>query len=123
MASPNLGHSTSSSLPPLDPTNLPLNVLVDIFLASKRSLACTSHVWRAREIVELARDAVEENAIVAAKNSFVRYAVSVQIDSLEAVRYGAGIVQEEGRRELQVCWRSGSFEQKLMGIGNHCSIG
>jgi autophagy-related protein 17 len=101
MASPSPQDSPSSS-DHADLSNMSLDQLVDIFLSSKRSLSCTSLVWRAREIVDSARAAVEENAIVSAKNSFVRYAVDVQLESLEAIRLGAGLVREEGRSELQV---------------------
>jgi autophagy-related protein 17 len=102
MASPDPQDSPLSSEHDLDPSNLSLDQLVDIFLASKRSLSCINLVWKAREIVETGRDAVEENAILAAKNSFVRYAVDVQMESLEAIRHGGGLVQAEGREELQV---------------------
>jgi hypothetical protein len=102
MASPRLNDSSQSSEPELDPNNLSLDKLVDLFLASKRSLSCTHHVWRAREIVHTARDAVEDNAKVAARNSFVRYAVDVQLESLEAIRLGGSLIQSETRDEHDV---------------------
>jgi autophagy-related protein 17 len=102
MASPRLNDSSQSSEPDLDPDNLSLDQLVDLFLASKRSLSCTNHVWRAREIVHTARDAVEDNAKVSARNSFVRYAVDVQLESLEAIRLGGSLIQSETRDEHDV---------------------
>jgi autophagy-related protein 17 len=102
MASPDPQDSPLSSEHDLDPNNLSLDQLVDVFLASKRSLSCVNQVWRARDIVDTGRDAVEENAILAAKNSFVRYAVDVQMESLEAIKHGSSLVQAEGRQELQV---------------------
>jgi hypothetical protein len=102
MASPRLNDSSQSSEPDLDPDNLSLNQLVDLFLASKRSLSCINQVWRAREIVHTARDAVEDNAKVSARNSFVRYAVDVQLESLEAIRLGGGLIQSETGEEHDV---------------------
>ena len=102
MASPDAQDSPLSSEHHLNPSDLSLDQLVDIFLASKRSLSCIPLVQRAQEIVETGRDAVEENAVLAARNSFVRYAVDMQMESLEGIRCGGGAVRREGRDELQV---------------------
>ncbi|KAF2104130.1 APG17-domain-containing protein [Rhizodiscina lignyota] len=78
-----------------------LEGLVNYFLASKRSLACTHHVWRANEIVTAAREALEENAVLAAKNAFVKRAISEQITAVEAVRTGVEVVAVEGKDEFK----------------------
>ena len=45
-----------------------LEDLVNHFVASKRSLNTQTTLWRANEIVNTARELLEENAILAAKN-------------------------------------------------------
>lgn len=79
-----------------------LEQLVEYFLSSKRSLSSISLVWRAREIVDSGREALEENAALCAKNTFVRHAVDGQIEALEAIRHGAGVVDAEGYDDFQV---------------------
>jgi autophagy-related protein 17 len=79
-----------------------LSQLVEYLLASKRSLSSISLVWRAREIVETGRGALEENAALCAKNTFVRQQVGGQVEALEAIRYGASMVDAEGHDEFQV---------------------
>lgn len=79
-----------------------LGQLVDHLLASKRSLSSIGLVWRAREIVNGGRDALEENAALCAKNAFVRHALDKQMQSLEAIRYGATVVDSDGFDEFQV---------------------
>jgi autophagy-related protein 17 len=79
-----------------------LSQLVEYLLASKRSLSSISLVWRAREIVETGRGALEENAALCAKNAFVRQQVDGQVEVLEAIRHGTSIVDAEGHDEFQV---------------------
>jgi autophagy-related protein 17 len=79
-----------------------LEQLVECFLSSKRSLSSISLVWRAREIVDSGREALEENAALCAKNTFVRHAVDGQIEALEAIRHGASVVDAEGSEDFQV---------------------
>ena len=79
-----------------------LEHLVNYFLASKRSLSSTTHVWRANELVTAAREALEENAVLAAKNAFVRRAISEQVTAVEAVRTGIETVATEGKDEFKV---------------------
>jgi autophagy-related protein 17 len=109
MASPQQPESPLSASESIDPRNLSLGELVDIFLASKRSLSCIDQVRKGREIVEAARDAIEENAILHAKTVFVRYALDLQTEMLDAVRHGARLIESDGHQELQVlnpiAWR------------------
>ncbi|KAF2663627.1 hypothetical protein BT63DRAFT_460742 [Microthyrium microscopicum] len=101
MGSPQPPDSPSSSVGSLEVDEPSLDQLVGIFLASKRSLLSTEQVRRAQEIVDTGRGAVEENAVLTARNSFVRYAVSVQLESLEAIRQGVRVVESDGQLELK----------------------
>lgn len=71
------------------------------FVASKRSLSSTTTLWRANEIANSARLLLEENAILSAKNSFIRCSIEEQIDALEAVRRGIGMVEAEVKTEFK----------------------
>jgi autophagy-related protein 17 len=97
-----LHNSASSSDAILDTRKVTLNDLVGTFLAAKRSLQCIDLVVRAREIVELGRVYLEENAVLSAGNSFVRCAAHGQLDTLGGIRYGGKSVDAEGHQELQV---------------------
>ena len=79
-----------------------LEQLVAYLLASKRSLSSISLIWRAREIVDGGREALEENASLFARNAFVRSVLDRQVDSLEAIQYGATVVDAECYDEFQV---------------------
>jgi autophagy-related protein 17 len=102
MASPPPSESEESSVTSLETRDPTLEELVEMLLASKRSLSSINQIWRAREIVDACRDAVEENAVLTARNTFVRHAVSEQLGSLEAIRQGARVVELEGHQELKV---------------------
>lgn len=65
-----------------------LDDLVSYFVAAKRSLAVTSHVHLANELVEEARTLVEETAVLRAKNTHVRSGLQQQIHVLQNI-YGA----------------------------------
>ncbi|TKA71153.1 hypothetical protein B0A55_08250 [Friedmanniomyces simplex] len=58
------------------------------FVAAKRSLTSTSHVWRANEVVTRSRTLIEEIAVLNAKNAFARHGVDDQLDTLHAIRDG-----------------------------------
>jgi autophagy-related protein 17 len=79
-----------------------LEQLVEHLLASKRSLSSISLIWRAREIVDSGREALTENASLCAKNAFLRSALDKQVDSLEAIHYGASVIDAEGQNEFEV---------------------
>jgi autophagy-related protein 17 len=59
-------------------------------------------LWRANEIVNTARELLEENAVLAAKNSSIRNIVDEQVDALEAVRRGIDVVEAEVQTEFKV---------------------
>lgn len=79
-----------------------LEDLVTHFVASKRSLNTQTVLWRANEIVNSARELLEENAILAAKNSLIRNIVYEQVDTLEAVRRGVDVIEAEVQAEFKV---------------------
>lgn len=79
-----------------------LEDLVNHFVASKRSLNSQTVLWRANDIVNSARELLEENAILAAKNSSIRTIVDEQVDALEAVRRGIDVVEAEVQAEFKV---------------------
>lgn len=91
-----------------------LEQLVEYFLSSKRSLSSITLVWRAREIVDSGREALEENAALCAKNTFVRHVVDGQIEALDAIRHGASIVDAEGFEDFQVDTLTTSNSQLLL---------
>lgn len=96
--SPASSAGSSGSLYNRHPT---LEDLVNHFVASKRSLSSTTTLWRANEIANSARLLLEENAILSAKNSFIRCSIEEQIDALEAVRRGIGLVEAEVKTEFK----------------------
>ena len=107
MASPPSPASSASSeslRKPLE-QNSPqtLEDLVTHFVASKRSLQTQTILWRANEVVTSARELLEENAILAAKNASVRNIVEDQVDALEAVRRGIHVVEADVQSEFKVC--------------------
>ena len=93
---------TNSSDESLSDKHPSLERLVPHFVASKKSLASTSHIWRANEIVTSARTSIEEIASVSARNSFLRRAVDEEVETLRAVKYGVEIVSQDGQTEFEV---------------------
>ncbi|KAF2752603.1 hypothetical protein EJ05DRAFT_505893 [Pseudovirgaria hyperparasitica] len=80
--------------------------LVGYFVAAKRSILSTSYLLRANEIVNTARDLLEENAILAAKIAFIKSTLEVQIGTLEAITHGVSAVSEEAWTELKELLRT-----------------
>ncbi|KAL1596308.1 Autophagy-related protein 17 [Paraconiothyrium brasiliense] len=78
-----------------------LEDLVTHFVASKRSLQTQTILWRANEIVTAARGLLEENAVLAAKNTSIRNIVDEQVDALEAVRRGIDVVEADVQAEFK----------------------
>ena len=100
MASPPADPSPASSQDTLpEPT---LEVLVEHLLASKRSLAAIQHVVRAQGIVVSGREALEENAVLAAKNGYARTALAMEVRKLEALGVGLGLLEDETGIEFEV---------------------
>tara|TARA_R110002003_G_scaffold1193_4_gene22756 strand:+ start:3512 stop:3853 length:342 start_codon:yes stop_codon:yes gene_type:complete len=79
-----------------------LEDLVNHFVASKRALNTQTVLWRATDIVNTARELLEENAVLAAKNTSIRNIVEQQVDALEAVRRGIDVVEAEITVEFKV---------------------
>lgn len=78
-----------------------LEDLVIHFVASKRSLNTQTFLWRANDIVTTARELLEENAILAAKNAALRNIIHGQVAALEAVRRGIDVIEAEVQSEFK----------------------
>lgn len=101
--SPASSTSSASSRRSLE-QNRPLSLedLINHFVASKRSLNTQTILWRANEIVNSARELLEENAILSAKNTSIRNIVDEQVDALVAVRRGIEVVEADVQVEFKV---------------------
>lgn len=106
MASPSSPASSTSSVGSRRPYdhNRPqtLEDLINHFVAAKRSLNTQTVLWRANDIVNTARQLLEENAVLAAKNTSIRTIVEQQVDALEAVRRGIDVIEAEVTVEFKV---------------------
>lgn len=78
-----------------------LEHLVDHFVAAKRSLSSTTHVYRANEIVHGARGLVEQSAVLRAKNTHLRSGVAEQIHLLDSVHGGLDSVGREAEVDFK----------------------
>ncbi|KAL2074098.1 hypothetical protein VTL71DRAFT_7876 [Oculimacula yallundae] len=97
-----LSHSNSQSHShSMSHHDVSLETLVAHLLASKRSLASISTVWRANEIVTSARSALEESAVLSARTGFLRSGISEQVKILRRVRGGIENVYKEGQRDFK----------------------
>lgn len=92
-----------SHAPPTAPS---LDVLVGHFVAAKKSLASTSHVYRANEIVEDARALIEEAAVLKSKNTYVRNGVQEQVRILRNIHGGLEAVGLEAQIDFQAVIKS-----------------
>lgn len=101
-ASSTSGASSRGSLEQNCPQTL--EDLVNHFVASKRSLNTQTILWRANEIVNSARELLEENAVLSAKNAAIRNIVEEQVDALEAVRRGIDVVEADVQAEFKVIY-------------------
>lgn len=63
-----------------------LERLVSHFVAAKKSLTATQHVYRATELAATSRALIEEIAILNAKNSYARRGVDEQLETLRSIR-------------------------------------
>ena len=79
-----------------------LQRLVTHFVAAKRSLSATAHVYRANEIVDAARRLIEEAAILTAKNIFVERGVSEEANVLGSLRGGLDTAFKQGNSDFKV---------------------
>ncbi len=78
-----------------------LEHLVKHFVASKRSLHTQTVLWRANDMVNTARELLQENAVLAAKNAAIRNLVQQQVDTLETVRRGIDVVEAQVETEFK----------------------
>lgn len=63
-----------------------LERLVSHFVAAKKSLSATQHVYRATELAATSRSLIEEIAVLNAKNSYARRGVDEQLETLRSIR-------------------------------------
>uniref|UniRef100_A0A093VV76 Autophagy-related protein 17 n=1 Tax=Talaromyces marneffei PM1 TaxID=1077442 RepID=A0A093VV76_TALMA len=77
-----------------------LDTLISYLVAAKRSLSSIYHVSRADEIVNTARNALEESVVLSAKTGFLRRGQKNQIRLLYNVRGGIGNISHRGRAEF-----------------------
>ncbi|PBP16165.1 kinase activator [Diplocarpon rosae] len=91
-------HSYTQSMTHLD---ISLESLVTHLLASKRSLASISTVWRANEIVTSARSALEESVVLSARTGFLRNGILEQVKILRKVKSGIESVYNDGQRDFK----------------------
>jgi autophagy-related protein 17 len=85
--------------------------LVKHFVAAKRALNTQTLLYHANDIVTSARELLEENAILAAKNASVRNIIVEQTDALEAVRRGMHLVETEVQTDFKVAIPTYSFHK------------
>ncbi|EUC44199.1 hypothetical protein COCMIDRAFT_98809 [Bipolaris oryzae ATCC 44560] len=100
-ASPTSSAASRASLDHDNNNSLTLEHLVTHFVAAKRALNTQTVLWRATDIVSTARELLEENAVLAAKNTSIRNIVEQQVDALEAVRRGIDVVEAEVQTEYK----------------------
>lgn len=79
-----------------------LEQLVSCFVSAKRSLSSVTHVWRANEIVNNARSLLEENAVLTAKNKYIRRTVQDRVNNLRAIQYGVDQIGSDIQTEFEV---------------------
>lgn len=79
-----------------------LERLVSHFVAAKRSLSATAHVYRANEIVDTARSLIEEAAVLEAKNAFLERGVNEEANVLVAVKDGLDGIGRDANNALGV---------------------
>lgn len=85
--------SAASPSPPISPQAAStyqgepdLERLVSHFVAAKKSLSATQHVYRATELAGTSRALIEEIAVLNAKNSYARLGVDEQLETLRSIR-------------------------------------
>ncbi|KAF2743354.1 RIO1-domain-containing protein [Sporormia fimetaria CBS 119925] len=78
-----------------------LDDLVTHFVAAKRALNSQTSLWRANEIVTSARELLEENALLFARNSAIKALIYEQEDTLEAIRRGMHVVETDTQADFK----------------------
>lgn len=100
-ASPTSSAHSSTSLTHNQDQPLSLEHLVHHFVAAKRALNTQTVLFRANDLVNTARHLLQENAVLAAKNTSIRNIVDEQVDTLEAVRRGIDVIGNEVQAEFK----------------------
>lgn len=77
-----------------------LDTLISYLVAAKRSLSSIYHVSRADEIVNTARNALEESVVLSAKTGFLRRGQKIQIRLLYNVRGEIENISYRGRADF-----------------------
>ncbi|KAK1676866.1 kinase activator [Colletotrichum godetiae] len=81
--------------------HVPVETLVELLLAAKRSLSSMTAVLRANEIATDARQAHEEAVVLYAETQFLRRAISEQLALLMKVRRGLKRTYDAGKRDFK----------------------
>jgi len=79
-----------------------LDILVTFFVAAKKSLAATSHVYLANELVEDGRALIEETAVLGARNIYVRNGLQQQLHVLQNIYGALDAVGQDAQSDFQV---------------------
>ncbi|KAI4132010.1 MAG: hypothetical protein LQ347_002734 [Umbilicaria vellea] len=87
-------------LPAVEPSSA-LEGLVSHLLASKRSLSCINHVWRANELVTSTRASLETAVVTSARTSFLERGITAQLDLLYSVQHHNGEVSKGAASEFE----------------------
>lgn len=99
--------SAPSPSPPTSPQALAfqgepdLERLVSHFVAAKKSLTATQHVYRATELTTSSRSLIEEIAVLNAKNAFAKRGVDEQLDTLRSIRVAVADAGDAAGDEFQ----------------------
>ncbi|KAL8955062.1 MAG: hypothetical protein Q9183_006806, partial [Haloplaca sp. 2 TL-2023] len=97
-----------------------LDSLVSHLVASKRSLSSIEHVYRANEIVTLARAHLETSVITCSRTSFIQAAITSQLRTLDYVHEHSKAVELEGAEEYREVLRTvEEADQRLNDTLNH----
>lgn len=78
-----------------------LERLISHFIAAKKSLTATQHVYRATELAASARSLIEETAVLNARNAYARRGVDEQLETLRSIRGAVVDAGEEAGEEFQ----------------------
>jgi hypothetical protein len=80
-----------------------LEEIVGFFISAKRSIgSAASYATRTHEIVNEARNLLEQSAVLLPKNTFVRASVVEQVYNLEAAQMCVKEVQSRAQKEFKV---------------------
>ena len=79
----------------------PLDLLLPILIAAKRSLSTVEHVYRANDLCASTRHALETSAVTTARTTFLRSGVDSQLGVLRKVQEQTGHGLEAGRQEYR----------------------